>query len=320
MLAVRAARDTLALYRCVQMIRISFQEKQARELGYVDVRCPAIGGVSSGFRCRRIPLGKMEGYMGILDGFKLDGQVAVVTGAGRGIGEGIALGLAEAGADVVVAARRTQEIEAVAEKIRATGRRAMAITCDVMEIEQVQMLAARTFEEMGALNCWVSNAGGADDRVPRTLLEMPERQWDFQMNLNLKAVWTGAQAAGSIMQDNGGGSIINISSQAANRASPNNGPYAVAKSGVNNLTQTLAVEMAPLGIRVNSVSPGPIPTEVFLEFTKMSEEDIPNMGKMFGVPLGRVGTPEDIAPAVVYLASSASSWMTGQDVVINGGL
>ncbi|MEM9621588.1 MAG: SDR family oxidoreductase [Pseudomonadota bacterium] len=258
--------------------------------------------------------------MSIIDEFRLDGQVAVVTGGGRGIGEGIALGLAEAGADVVVAARRTAEIEAVADKVRALGRRALAVTTDMMDIEQVQNLAQTTYKEMGALTCWVSNAGGADDRVPRTFLEMPERQWDFQLNLNLKAVWTGAQAAGKIMQDNGGGTIINISSQAANRASPHNGPYAVAKSGVNNLTQTLAVEMAPLGIRVNSVSPGPIPTEVFLEFTNMTEEDIPKMGKQFGVPLGRVGTPEDIAPAVVYLASAASSWMTGQDIVINGGL
>ena len=114
--------------------------------------------------------------MSILDQFGLAGQVAVVTGAGRGIGEGIALGLADAGADVVVAARRTEEIEAVAEKIRAIGRRALAVTCDVMEIEQVQMLAARAFEELGALTCWVSNAGGADDRVPRTFLDMPERQ------------------------------------------------------------------------------------------------------------------------------------------------
>ncbi len=258
--------------------------------------------------------------MSIIDTFRLEGQVAVVTGGGRGIGEGIAIGLAEAGADVVLAARRTAEIEAVAEKVRALGRRALAVTTDMMEIKQVQALAERAFAEMGALTCWVSNAGGADDRVPRTLLEMPERQWDFQMNLNLKAVWTGAQAAANIMKDNGGGTIINISSQVANRPSPYNGPYAVAKTGVNNLTQTLAVELAPLGIRVNSVSPGPIPTEVFLEFTKMTEEDIPDMGRKFGVPLGRVGTPEDIAPAVVYLASPASSWMTGQDMVINGGL
>ncbi|MAI52856.1 MAG: oxidoreductase [Gammaproteobacteria bacterium] len=257
--------------------------------------------------------------MAILDRFGLEGQVAVVTGGGRGIGEAIALGLAEAGADVVVAARRTAEVEQVAEKVRAKGRRALAVTCDVMDIEQIKSLAQRAVEELGGLNCWVSNAGGADDRVARTLLEMPERQWDFQMDLNLKAVWTGAQAAASIMKDQGGGTIINISSQAANKASPFNGPYAVAKSGVNNLTQTMAVELARYNIRVNGVSPGPIPTEVFMEFLDLKEEDLPEMGQRLNIPLGRIGAPEDISPAVVYLASEASSWMTGQTITINGG-
>ena len=257
--------------------------------------------------------------MAILDRFGLEGQVAVVTGGGRGIGEAIALGLAEAGADVVVAARRTAEVEQVAEKIRAKGRRALAVTCDVMDIEQIKSLAQRAVEELGGLNCWVSNAGGADDRVARTLLEMPERQWDFQMDLNLKAVWTGAQAAASIMKEQGGGTIINISSQAANKASPFNGPYAVAKSGVNNLTQTMAVELARYNIRVNGVSPGPIPTEVFMEFLDLKEEDLPEMGQRLNIPLGRIGAPEDISPAVVYLASEASSWMTGQTITINGG-
>jgi len=257
--------------------------------------------------------------MAILDRFGLEGQVAVVTGGGRGIGEAIALGVAEAGADVVVAARRTAEVEQVAEKVRAKGRRALAVTCDVMDIEQIKSLAQRAVEELGGLNCWVSYAGGADDRVARTLLEMPERQWDFQMDLNLKAVWTGAQAAASIMKDQGGGTIINISSQAANKASPFNGPYAVAKSGVNNLTQTMAVELARYNIRVNGVSPGPIPTEVFMEFLDLKEEDLPEMGQRLNIPLGRIGAPEDISPAVVYLASEASSWMTGQTITINGG-
>ncbi len=257
--------------------------------------------------------------MALLDRFSLDGQVAVVTGGGRGIGEGIALGLAEAGAHVVVAARRTHEVEAVAEKIRRLGRRALAVTCDVMHVDQVQELARRAHQEMGGLDCWVSNAGGADDRVPRTFLEMPERQWDFQLNLNLKAVWSGAQAAARIMKAHGGGTIINISSVAAGRASPFNGPYAVAKSGVDNLTQTLAAELAEHHIRVNGVAPGPIPTEVFLEFMNLEAKDIPELGKRFNIPLGRVGSPEDIAPAVVYLASNASSWMTGQTIRICGG-
>ena len=169
------------------------------------------------------------------------------------------MGLAEAGADVVVAARRTHEVEAVAEKVRALGRRALAVTADVMEIGQVQALAGKAFAEMGALTCWVSNAAAPTTGCRAPFWEMPERQWDFQLNLNLKAVWTGAQAAANIMKDHGGGTIINISSSAAGRAAPFNGPYAVAKSGVDNLTQTLAAEMASLGIRVNGVAPGRFP-------------------------------------------------------------
>jgi len=257
--------------------------------------------------------------MTVLDTFRLDGQVAVVTGAGRGIGEAISVGLAEAGAKVVLAARRTEEIEAVAEKIKAQGGEAIAVTTDVMVPEEITRLAETAYSTFGGLTSWVSNAGGADDRVARTFLEMPEKQWDFQLNLNLKAVWTGAQAAAKVMKDNGGGTIINISSAAAERAAPFNGPYAVAKSGVNNLTQTLSSELARYNIRVNGVSPGPIPTEVFMEFLNITEDDVPEMGKKLGIPLGRLGTPEDISPAVVFLASDASRWMTGETIVIKGG-
>ena len=258
--------------------------------------------------------------MSIIDRFRIDDKVVVVTGGGRGIGEGIALGMAEAGADLVLAARRTEEIEAVAEKVRALGRRALPVTTDVMDIDQVQALADAAVAEFGRIDSWISNAGGADDRTPRTFLDMPERQWDFQLNLNLKAVWTGSQAAARAMKEHGTkGSIINISSITAGRASPFNGPYAVAKSGVDNLTQTMAAELARYGIRVNGVAPGPIPTEVFLEFTNMTEDDIPEMGEKLGIPLGRVGHPDDIAPACVYLASDASSWMTGHTMVISGG-
>ena len=257
--------------------------------------------------------------MGVLDRFSLEGQVAVITGAGRGIGEAIATGLAEAGANVVLAARRTNEIEAVAAKIEKIGVKALPVTTDVMEPEQVQRLAETAFSTFGKLTCWVSNAGGADDRVARTLLQMPERQWDFQLNLNLKAVWTGAQAAATIMKEQGGGTIINISSAVAGRASPFNGPYAVAKSGVDNLTQTLSSELARYNIRVNGVSPGPIPTEGFKEFLNITDDDVPEMGKKLRIPLGRLGTPEDISPAVVFLASDASAWMTGETIVIKGG-
>jgi len=255
--------------------------------------------------------------MSILDRFALTGGVAVVTGAGRGIGEGIAIGLAEAGCDVVLTARRENEINAVAEKVRALGRRALAIPGDITDGDFVEQLADRAKEEMGKVTLWVSNAGGADDRTPRHLADMPDRQWDYQLDLNLRAVFTGSRAAARVIED--GGSIINISSGAALKPSPNNGPYGVAKAGVDSLTRTMSSELASRGIRVNGVAPGPVPTEVFMEFFGASEEDIPEMGKKFGIPLGRVGTPEDVANAVVFLASPASSWTTGQTLLVNGG-
>jgi len=253
----------------------------------------------------------------LMDNFRLDGRVALVTGGGRGIGEGIAVGLAEAGADVVVTARRVPEIEAVAERVRALGRRALAVPGDITDGDFVESLADTVVAEMGSLDLWVSNAGGADDRVPRHIADMPDRQWDYQLNLNLRAVFTGARAAARVMPD--GASIINISSVAAGKASPNNGPYGAAKAGVNNLTMTLSSELAPRGIRVNAVSPGPVPTEVFMEFFKATEEDLPRLAGELKIPLGRLGTPEDIAAAVVYLASPAASWITGQILVIDGG-
>lgn len=253
----------------------------------------------------------------ILEQFALTDGVAVVTGAGRGIGEGIAIGLAEAGSDVVLTARRENEIEAVAEKVRALGRRALVIPGDITNGEFVDSLADRAKEEMGKVTLWVSNAGGADDRTPRHLADMPDRQWDYQMDLNLRAVFTGSRAAARVLED--GGSIINISSGAALKPSPNNGPYAVAKAGVDSLTKTMSSELASRGIRVNGVAPGPVPTEVFMEFFGASEEDIPTLGKKLGIPLGRLGTPEDVASAVVFLASPAASWVTGQTLLVNGG-
>ncbi len=253
----------------------------------------------------------------VLDRFALERGRAVVTGAGRGIGEGIAIALAEAGCDVVLTARREHEIEAVAERVRALGRRAIAIAGDITDGAFVDELADRAAAELGGLTLWVSNAGGADDRTPRHLADMPDRQWDYQLDVNLRAVFTGARAAARVMDD--GGSIINISSTAALKASPNNGPYAVAKAGVDSLTKTLSIELAPRAIRVNGVAPGPVPTEVFMEFFGAGDDDLPQLAAKLGVPLGRLGTPDDVGNAVVFLASPAASWITGHTLVVNGG-
>lgn len=254
----------------------------------------------------------------VLDRFALTGEVALVTGAGRGIGEGIAIALAQAGCDVVLTARRENEINAVAEVVRKLGRRAIAIAGDITNGAFVDSLADRAKAEMGRVTIWVSNAGGADDRTPRHLANMPDAQWDYQLDVNLRAVFTGARAATRVLED--GGSIINISSTAALKGSPNNGPYAAAKAAVDSLTRTLSLELADRLIRVNGVAPGPVPTEVFMEFLGVTEADIPKLVTRIGVPLGRLGTPDDVANAVVFLASPAASWITGQTLVVNGGI
>ncbi len=253
----------------------------------------------------------------VLDRFGLAGGVAVVTGAGRGIGEGIAIALAQAGCDVVLTARREHEINAVADVVRSLGRCALAVAGDITDGVFVEALADRAKAEMGHVTLWVSNAGGADDRTPRKLANMPDSQWDYQLDVNLRAVFTCARAAARVIDD--GGSIINISSGAALKGSPNNGPYAAAKAGVDSLTRTLSLELASRRVRVNGVAPGPVPTEVFMEFFKASEEDLPRLAKEWGVPLGRLGTPDDVANAVVFLASPAASWITGQTLLVNGG-
>ena len=248
--------------------------------------------------------------------FDLSGRVAVVTGAGKGIGRGIALCLARAGADVAVAARTASDIESLAQEIRALGRRSLAIVTDVTDAEQVERLAAQTIAALGPFNIWVSNAGGLPDATPRYLTRTPEDRWDAQLDLNLKSVWTSAVVAARHMSETGG-TIINISSRAAHGPSLKNGPYAASKAAVNSLTSTLAWELAPR-IRVNAVAPGPIPTENFNASTKFPEGK--PLEKLLNIPLGRLGTPDDIGNAVVFMASDAASWITGQCLYVTGGL
>lgn len=247
-----------------------------------------------------------------MDQFRLDDKVAVVTGSGQGIGRGIAWALADAGCDVVINSRRISDLEVTAKGIRDRGRRALIADGDIRDFSDT--LAQRAVDEFGQLDIWVNNVGGSDEKATRNLIDTPDEIFRSQIELNLTTAFQGAKAAAAHMGDEG--VIVNISSGAGMRGSPMTGPYAAAKAGMNNLTETLALELAPR-IRVNTVAPGPVVTEAYEEVLGVDEERQAIVAQ--SIPLQRLGTPNDIAAAVVYFASPAASWITGQLLLIAGG-
>lgn len=254
--------------------------------------------------------------MGMHERFRLDGKVALVTGGGKGIGRGIALALAECGADVAVLARRLGDVEAVAQEIRDRSRKALAISGDVMDDKVIPAALDRTVAELGAIDIMVNNAGGNLDRKRHALPEITLAKWDEQISLNLRHKFHGSQQAASRMKD--GGRIINIVSVAALNASPGFGAYSTANNGVIAMTRTLAVELGPRGITVNCIAPGLIWTEMLAETLNVTED---NAAGAFGrsIPLGRLGYPDDVAAAAVFFASRAAAWTTGQCISVAGG-
>jgi len=245
--------------------------------------------------------------------FDLSGQTAVVTGSGKGIGEGIAKLLSEAGANVVVSSRTEEDIKKVARHIASDGGTAIPIVCDVTDDDQVHALAKGALDTFGKIDIWVNNVGGSTGRTP--LKELTREDWDQTVALTLTSVFIGCQVAAMNM---GKGSIINISSRSSWGAVPNNSHYAAAKAGVNVLTASLAHELGP-EIRCNAVASGAVPTEIFFEVMDLEPDDLPAYAKETGVPLERLGSPQDIAGAVLFLCSEASSWMTGEVMTVSGG-
>jgi NAD(P)-dependent dehydrogenase (short-subunit alcohol dehydrogenase family) len=251
----------------------------------------------------------------LLDRFRLDGTVAVVTGSGRGIGRGIAIGLAECGADVVVTARRRNEIDEVVVEVEARGRRALGVTGDITDAAVVHGLVERAMAELGRLDIWVSNAGGSEHKGSYPTLDMPDEHWDAQFALNLRPHFIAAKACAEVMQP--GSSLIGISSTATLGPSPRFGAYGAAKAAMNQLTRTLSIDLAPRGIRANAIAVGIVPTESLFTIGWATDESLATMTR--SVPLGRLGDPMDVAGAVVYLASPAGEWVTGHTLVVNGG-
>jgi NAD(P)-dependent dehydrogenase (short-subunit alcohol dehydrogenase family) len=245
--------------------------------------------------------------------FSLAGKVAVVTGGGRGIGKGISLALAEAGAAVICTGRTEVPLQSTASVIRGKGGRALVLPADITASGTAQAIVERALSEFGRLDIWVNNAGSASPDDVGPLIDLNEQQWDNVVDLNLKWTFFAAQAAARAMT--AGGSIINISSRSGSQPNPMTGQYGAAKAGVENLTATMAVEWGHRGIRVNAVAPGVVLTEENAEFMSCSRAQ----KQIDTVPLGRLGTPDDIGPLCVYLAADESAWISGTVIQVTGG-
>jgi len=247
--------------------------------------------------------------------FSLEGKIAIVTGAGHGIGKAIALGLADAGADVVVAARTAADIDVTASEITAKGRRALAVPTDVRLSDQVTNLVEKTVAQFGRIDILINNAGGSFT-IPT--MELSEGGWDAIIRENLKSVFLCSKAAAKVMTEQKKGNIISIASIAGLRSYSSNAAYGAAKAGIVNLTKTLAIDLAPYNIRVNAIAPGYIATPGFLQLRKGGPEKVQVF--ISQIPLSRLGQAEDIVGGVIYLASDASSYVTGETLLIDGGL
>jgi NAD(P)-dependent dehydrogenase (short-subunit alcohol dehydrogenase family) len=245
----------------------------------------------------------------VLDSFDLSGRLALVTGAGRGIGEACAVGLAEAGADLVLVSRSREELAEVAQRAEAIGRRAQVAPCDVTSADDVRAVA----DGAGRVDILVNSAG---TNVPEPFLDVSEQTFDALLAVNLKGTFLMSQAIGRSMAERGDGSIVNISSQMGHVGGPNRTAYCASKHGVEGLTKAMALELAPRGVRVNAVAPTFIETPMTKGFLADPEFRADTISR---IPLGRVGHVDDVVGAVVYLASPAASLVTGASLLVDGG-
>jgi NAD(P)-dependent dehydrogenase (short-subunit alcohol dehydrogenase family) len=241
--------------------------------------------------------------------------VALVTGASRGIGAATATALAAAGHDVAVASRTVADLEAVAAACEALGARALVVPTDVLVEAQVRAAVTRTAEELGGLDVLVNNAGWNSFMAP--LVDLRPSGWEKGLTLNLTQAFWALQEAGRIMLEQGSGSVVNVASLAGVASSPGMVHYGAAKAGLINLTRNAAIEWGSRGVRVNAVAPGWVRTSLN-EFAWTNEQM--SQALVAGAPLGRWGEPREIADAIAFLAGPGASYITGQTLVIDGGL
>jgi NAD(P)-dependent dehydrogenase (short-subunit alcohol dehydrogenase family) len=246
--------------------------------------------------------------------FSLKGKVALITGGSRGIGKATALGFARAGADVAIASRTLPDLELVATEIRSLGRKALPVVAHIGRMEQIKNLVQTVHKEFGRIDILVNDAGTSP--AISGMLDIEERLWDSIMNLNLKGLVFLSQAVARIMKEHGG-TIINVASVDGYLHEPNIGVYSISKAAVVQATKIMAEEWAKYNIRVNAIAPGHIHTRLGDSIF----EAMPEYKKIFldRVPMRRIGDPDEIVGAMIYLASDASSYMTGTTIVVDGG-
>ncbi|MQY60130.1 MAG: glucose 1-dehydrogenase [Clostridia bacterium] len=243
----------------------------------------------------------------------LTGKVALVTGGSRGLGRGMALALAEAGADVAIASRTLSALEKTAEQIRQGGSRSLPLPIDVSRVDQINKMIKDTLDEFGRIDILVNNAGTV---IRKPSLEITEADWDKVVNTILKASFFCAQAAAKAMIKQKKGKIINIGSLTSVRGLPRIIPYVASRGGILQLTKGLAVEWAPYNINVNAIGPGYFKTQQTAPLFADKEWVKKTVAR---IPLGRTGIPQDLAGVVVFLASEASDYITGQMIFVDGG-
>jgi NAD(P)-dependent dehydrogenase (short-subunit alcohol dehydrogenase family) len=247
--------------------------------------------------------------------FELSGKVAIVTGGGSGIGRQMAQGLAEAGADLVLCARKAERCEQAAAELEQLGVRALGLGCDVRDPEQIGAVVQRAVDELGSVDVLVNNAGTVWGAAPE---DMPLEGWQKVVDVNLTGVFLFAQATGRVMIERGGGSIVNIASVSGLHGAPpevvNTVVYHATKGGVIAFTRDLAWKWAQHGIRVNAIAPGWFPSDMSRFVLDSQGEELERR-----IPLRRFGGPDDLKGAVVFLASPASAYVTGHTLVVDGG-
>ena len=249
--------------------------------------------------------------MSVLDRLRLDGRIALVTGASRGIGEGLALAYAEAGADLALVARSAGDLERVAERVRALGRRALVVPADLADLAAIPSVVERVVAGYGRIDV-LANVAGVTRRQP--LLDVTPADWDYVVNTNLRAVYFLCQAVGKEMIGRRRGKILNLASMNSFRGFVDVSLYGLTKAAVAHLTASLAVEWAPHNVQANAIAPGwidtPMTSTMAVERRRWVEAHL---------PVGHFGTPGDLAGLAVYLASPASDYTTGQVFAVDGG-